>query len=144
MERNHWNVTFVTSFSHNGSLKIPMLPVHDGNKTFECEFVITALLIRAVWLNVLLQFTMLRNHSNVTFVIPFFTKRNTLLRFMKVRNLSHVIYVSNQSYSQKESLWRHISAVNWKDIFFQFMNVKKQYNTEVNNWCHVYSKHHNT
>ena len=38
-------------FSQNGSLKRHMLPVHDGYKTFKCEFVITAL-----------QFTMLRNH----------------------------------------------------------------------------------
>jgi hypothetical protein len=55
---------------------------------------------------------MLRNHSNVTFVTPVFTKRNTLLRFMKVRNLSHVIYLCNQSYLKKESLRRHISAVH--------------------------------
>ena len=54
-------------FSQNGSLKIHMLPVHDENKTFKCELVITALLTRAVQLNTLLQFTMLRNHSNVTF-----------------------------------------------------------------------------
>ena len=104
-------------FSQNGSLKIHMLPVHDENKTFKCELVITALLTRAVWLNTLLQFTMLRNHSNVTFVTPVFTKRNTLLRFMKVRNLSHVIYLCNQSYLKKESLRRHISAVHWKVIW---------------------------
>ena len=61
-------------------LKIHMLPVRDENKTFKCELVITALLTRAVRLNTLLQFTMLRNHSNVTFVTPVFTKRNTLLR----------------------------------------------------------------
>ena len=72
---------------------------------------------RSVWLNTLLQFTMLRNHSNVTFVTPVFTKRNTLLRFMKVRNLSHVIYLCNQSYLKKESLRRHISAVHWKVIW---------------------------
>ena len=78
---------------------------------------ITALLTRAVRLNTLLQFTMLRNHSNVTFVTPVFTKRNTLLRFMKVRNLSHVIYLCNQSYLKKESLRRHISAVHWKVIW---------------------------
>ena len=82
-------------FSQNGSLKIQMLPVHDENKTFKCELVITALLTRAVRLNTLLQFPMLRNHSNVTFVTPVFTKRNTLLRFMKVRNLSHLIYLCN-------------------------------------------------
>ena len=99
-------------FSQNGSLKIHMLPVHDENKTFKCELVITALLTRAVWLNTLLQFTMLRNHSNVTFVIPFFTKRNTLLRFMKVRNLSHVIYLCHQSYLQRKA---------WEDIFLQFI-----------------------
>ena len=104
-------------FSQNGSLKIHMLPVHDENKTFKCELVITALLTRAVWLNTLLQFTMLRNHSNVTFVIPFFTKRNTLLRFMKVRNLLHVMYLCYQSYLKKESLRRHISAVQWKVIW---------------------------
>ena len=38
-------------FSQNGSLKIQMLPVHDENKTFKCELVITALLTRAVRLN---------------------------------------------------------------------------------------------
>ena len=70
-------------------------------------------LTRAVWLNKLLQFTTLRNHSNVTV----FTKTNTLLRFMKVRNLSHVIYLCNQSYLKKESLRRHISAVQWKVIW---------------------------
>ena len=115
-------------FSQNGSLKIHILPVHDENKTFKCELVITALLTRAVWLNTLLQFTMLRNHSNVTFVIPFFTKRNTLLRFMKVRNLSHVIYLCNQSYFLKERLIRHISAIYWKviwkDILLQFIMKK--------------------
>ena len=99
-------------------LKIHMLPVRDENKTFKCELVITALLKRAVWLNsTQLQFTMLRNHSNVTFVTPVFTKRNTLLRFMKVRNLLHVIYLCNQSYLKKESLRRHISAVHWKVIW---------------------------
>ena len=104
-------------FSQNGSLKIHMLPVHDEKKPFKCELVITALLTRAVRLNTLLQFTMLRNHSNVTFVTPVFTKINTLLRFMKVRNLSHVIYLCNQSYLKKESLRRHISAVHWKVIW---------------------------
>ena len=90
-------------FCQNGSLKIHMLPVHDENKTFKCELVITALLTRAVQLNTLLQFTMLKNHSNVTFVTPVFTKRNTLLRFMKVRNLSHVIYLCHQSYLQRKA-----------------------------------------
>ena len=84
-------------FSQNGSLKIHMLPAHDENKTFKCELVITALLTRAVQLNTLLQFTMLKNHS-------VFTKRNTLLRFMKVRYLSHVIYLCNQSYLKKGKL----------------------------------------
>ena len=84
-------------FSQNGSLKIQMLPVHDENKTFKCELVITALLTRAVQLNTLLQFTMLKNHS-------VFTKRNTLLRFMKERYLSHVIYLCNQSYLKKGKL----------------------------------------
>ena len=84
---------------------------------------------RTVWLNTLLQFTMLKNHS-------VFTKRNTLLRFMKVRNLSHVIYLCNQSYLKKESLRRHISAVHWKviwreDIFFQFMMKKQNYSNAV-------------
>ena len=83
-----------------------------------CELVITAL-TRAVQLNTLLQFTMLRNHSNVTFVTPVFTKRNTMLRFMKERKLSHVIYFCNQSYLKKESLRRHISAVHWKVIWLK-------------------------
>ena len=74
---------------------------------------------RTVWLNTLLQFTMLRNHSNVTFVTPVFTKRNTMLRFMKERKLSHVIYFCNQSYLKKESLRRHISAVHWKVIWLK-------------------------
>ena len=103
-------------FSQNGSLKRHMLPVHDGYKTFKCELVITAL-----------QFTMLRNNLWPQFFPKRVIKRNTLVRFMKVRNLSHVIYLTNQSYSQKESLWRHISAIHWKDIFFQFMMEKPNY-----------------
>ena len=105
------------SFTQKSISKRHIENTHDENKTFKCELVITALLTRAVWLNTLLQFTMLRNHSNVTFVTPVFTKRNTLLRFMKVRNLSHVIYLCNQSYLKKESLRRHISAVHWKVIW---------------------------
>ena len=89
----------------------------EGKNPSNLTFVITALLTRAVRLNTLLQFTMLRNHSNVTFVTPVFTKRNTLLRFMKVRNLSHVIYLCNQNYFKMESLRRHISAVHWKVIW---------------------------
>ena len=76
----------------------------EGKNPSNLTFVITALLTRAVRLNTLLQFTMLRNHSNVTFVTPVFTKRNTLLRFMKVRYLSHVIYLCNQSYLKKGKL----------------------------------------
>ena len=101
-----------------------MLPVHDENKTFKCELVITALLTRAVQLNTLLQFTMLRNYSNVTFVTPVFTKRNILLRFMKVRNLSHVIYLCNQNYFKMESLQFIEKLFDQKDIFFQFMMKK--------------------
>ena len=89
----------------------------EGKNPSNLTFVITALLTRAVRLNTLLQFTMLRNHSNVTFVTPVFTKRNTMLRFMKERKLSHVIYFCNQSYLKKESLRRHISAVQWKVIW---------------------------
>ena len=48
-----------------------------------CELVITAL-TRAVQLNTLLQFTMLRNHSNVTFVTSFSKKGNLKKHIGKV------------------------------------------------------------
>ena len=95
-----------------------------------CELVITAL-TRAVQLNTLLQFTMLRNHSNVTFVTPVFTKRNTFLRFMKVRNLSHLIYLCNQSYLKKECLRRHISAVHWKVIWSKRHSFSPWWKTKI-------------
>ena len=107
------------------NLKRHIVKIHERKKKCECLYATKKLRKhssevhegRTVWLNTLLQFTMLRNHSNVTFVTPVFTKRNTLLRFMKLRNLSHVIYLCNQSYFKKERLRRHISAVHWKVIW---------------------------
>jgi hypothetical protein len=89
---------------------------------------------RAIWQNTLLLSRILTNHSNVIFVTTLVVlqkgwseKKHWLVRFMKVRNLSHVIYLCNQSYSQKENLRRHISAIHWKVRFISFMN-----------WFHVF------
>ena len=94
----------------------------EGKNPSNLTFVITALLTRAVQLNTLLQFTMLKNHSNVTFVTPVFTKRNTLLRFMKARNLSHVIYLCNQSYLIKGKLEKTFFCSSLKSYL-----IKKTY-----------------
>ena len=114
------------------NLKRHFVKIHERKKKCECLYATKKLRKhssevhegRTVWLNTLLQFTTLRNHSNVTV----FTKTNTLLRFMKVRNLSHVIYLCNQSYFLKERLIRHISAIYWKviwkDILLQFIMKK--------------------
>ena len=94
-ERSHSNVTFVT----------------------------TVFLKMAVWKYTFYQSVMEIKHSNVTFLTTVFPKkvisRNTLARFMKVRNLLQVICLCNQSHSQNLEKTYFIHPTHWELEFLK-------------------------
>ena len=107
-------------FSQNGCLKIHKLPVHDENKTFKCELVITALLKRTVRLSsTQLQFTMLRNHSNVTFLTTVVLKMADW-KYTCYQSMMKIKHPNSSSY--KDSSTKHIVSVH---------NAKKSFKCDI-------------